>query len=110
MPVSELCFTPAIDLVRMIRNKDVSATEVMEAHLAQVDRVNPVVNAIVTYHPEQALDGARKADQAIARNEAKGPLFGLAHRPQGPWYSNQGSPDDFRFTQSSRISFRDRTN
>ena len=82
MPVSELCFTPAIDLVRMIRNKDVSATEVMEAHLAQVDRVNPVVNAIVTYHPEQALDGARKADQAIARNEAKGPLFGLpiAHK------------------------------
>ena len=82
MPVSELCFTPATDLVRMIRQKDVSVTEVMEAHLVQVDRVNPVVNAIVTYHPEQALDGARKADQAIARNEAQGPLFGLpiAHK------------------------------
>ena len=82
MPASELCFTPATDLVRMIRNKVVSVTEVMEAHLAQVDRVNPVVNAIVTYHPEQALDGARKADQAIARNETRGPLFGLpiAHK------------------------------
>ena len=82
MPVSELCFTSATDLVRMIRRKDVSVTEVMEAHLAQVDRVNPAVNAIVTYHPEQALDGARKADEAIARNEAKGPLFGLpiAHK------------------------------
>ena len=82
MPVSELCFTPAADLVRMIRRKDVSVTEVMEAHLAQVDRVNPVVNAIVTYHPEQAVDQARKADEALARNEAKGPLFGLpiAHK------------------------------
>ncbi len=82
MPVSELCFTTANDLVRMIRHKDVSVTEVMEAHLAQVDRVNPAVNAIVTYHPEQALDGARKADEAIAKNEARGPLFGLpiAHK------------------------------
>ena len=82
MPVSELCFTSATDLVRMIRRKDVSVTEVMEAHLAQVDRVNPAVNAIVTYHPEQALDGARKADEAIAQGEASGPLFGLpiAHK------------------------------
>ena len=54
----------------------------MEAHLAQVDRVNPTVNAIVTYHPDRALDQARKADEAIARNEAQGPLFGLpiAHK------------------------------
>ena len=82
MSPSELCFTPATDLVRMIRRKDVSVTEVMEAHLAQVDRVNPAVNAIVTYHPDQALEGARKADEAIARNEARGPLFGLpiAHK------------------------------
>ncbi len=82
MPVSELCYTSATDLVRMIRRKDVSVTEVMEAHLAQVDRVNPAVNAIVTYHPDQALDGARQADEAIARNEARGPLFGLpiAHK------------------------------
>ena len=82
MPVSELCFTAATDLVRMIRRKDVSVTEVMEAHLAQVDRVNPTVNAIVTYHPDRALDQARKADEAIARNEAQGPLFGLpiAHK------------------------------
>ena len=82
MSPSELCFTPATDLVRMIRRKDVSVTEVMEAHLAQVDRVNPAVNAIVTYHPDQALEGARKADEAIARNEARGSLFGLpiAHK------------------------------
>ncbi|MXZ73794.1 MAG: amidase [Gemmatimonadetes bacterium] len=82
MSPSELCFTPATDLVRMIRRKDLCVTEVMEAHLAQVDRVNPAVNAIVTYHPDQALDGARKADEAIARNEARGPLFGLpiAHK------------------------------
>ena len=56
--------------------------EVMEAHLAQIDRVNPVVNAIVTYHPDQALDNARTADEAIAKNKPIGPLFGLpiAHK------------------------------
>ncbi len=82
MSVSELCFKPAADLVRMMRNRDVSVTEVMEAHLAQVDRLNPVVNAICTFHPEQALNEARKADETIARNEARGPLFGLpiAHK------------------------------
>ena len=82
MAPSELCFTPATNLVHMIRQKDVSVMEVMEAHLAQIDRVNPVVNAIVTYHPDQALDNARTADEAIAKNKPIGPLFGLpiAHK------------------------------
>ena len=85
MPVSELCFTSATDLVRMIRRKDVSVTEVMEAHLAQVDRVNPAVNAIVTYHPEQALDGARKADEAIAQGEAGGGPSSACPSPTRTW-------------------------
>ena len=82
MPASELCFKQAVDLVRMIREKEVSVTEVIEAHLAQVEQVNPTVNAIVTYHPEKALDQARRADQAIAHNAANGPLWGLpvAHK------------------------------
>lgn len=54
----------------------------MDAHLAQIDRLNPRVNAIVTYVPEQALARARAADEALARGESVGPLHGLpvAHK------------------------------
>jgi hypothetical protein len=37
----DLCFLPATELVAMMRSKKVSAREVMQAHLAQIDRVNP---------------------------------------------------------------------
>lgn len=78
----ELCFLPATELARRIRAKDVSAQEVMTAHLAQIDRVNPQVNAIVTLLPEEAMQRARAADDALAHGSAIGPLHGLpiAHK------------------------------
>ena len=65
-----------------MRAKELSAIEVMEAHLAQIERVNPKVNAIVTFLPEQALEQARVADKALAQGEDVGPLHGLpvAHK------------------------------
>ena len=82
MPAPEICFLTANELVRLMRAKEFSALEVMEAHLAQIERVNPEVNAIVTLTPEQAIDGARAADDALARGEEAGPLIGLpvAHK------------------------------
>src|ERR1044072_5407266 len=47
MPSADLCFTAARDLARMIRDKKISAREVMAAHLAQINRINPKINAIV---------------------------------------------------------------
>jgi amidase len=78
----ELVFTTAHDLARRIRERDISALEVMEAHLAQIERINPQVNAIVTLLPERGLDGARAADAALAAGAAVGPLHGLpiAHK------------------------------
>ena len=54
----------------------------MIAHLDQIERVNPQVNAIVTLLPERAIQGARRADDALARGEPIGPLHGLpiAHK------------------------------
>ena len=82
MASRELCFLPASELTRRIRSKDLSAREVMAAHLAQVERVNPAVNAIVTLHPEASLAAARAADDALAHGEAIGALHGLpvAHK------------------------------
>jgi amidase len=72
-----LCFLPATDLARMIRKRKVSAWEVMEAHLRQIARVNPKVNAIVTMDADLALAQAKQADEALARGEARGALYGL---------------------------------
>jgi amidase len=82
MSMTDICFQQATDLARLIRSKQLSAQEVMEAHLAQIERVNPKVNAIVTLLPEQALAQARAADEALARGETAGLLHGLpiAHK------------------------------
>ena len=79
MSAGDLRFMTATELARRIRAKEVSAREVMDAHLAQIARVNPKVNAIVTLPPELALAGARAADEALARGEAVGPLLSLIH-------------------------------
>jgi len=49
----------------------------MGAYLAQIDRINPKVNAIVTLLPDQAMEQADAADEALARGEEVGPLHGL---------------------------------
>lgn len=86
MENQEICFLTAIELARHIRAKELSATEVMEAHLTQIERVNPQVNAIVTFLPEQALEQARAADEALSHGEDVGPLHGLpvAHKDLTP--------------------------
>lgn len=79
----ELCFLSATELRRLMDAREVSAAEVMEAHLAQVARVNPAVNAIVTFvPPEQALAAARASDARRVRGEPPGLLEGLpiAHK------------------------------
>ena len=83
MPETEICFMTATELARRIRERELSAREVMEAHLSQIDRVNPRVNAIVTQIPgEQALAKADAADEALARGSDVGVLHGLpvAHK------------------------------
>ncbi len=71
--MTELCFTPARTLARMIRARKVSASEVMRAFVAQIERVNPKVNAIVTFLPDEAL----KAAKALDRKKSTAPLAGL---------------------------------
>src|SRR2546425_789231 len=84
--MSDLCFLTAVELADRIRRRQVSVTEVVRAHLAQIERVNPRVNAIVTLTAERALDDAAQKDTALARGDAPGPLFGLpiAHKDLVP--------------------------
>jgi amidase len=73
----ELCFLPATELAALLRRREVSAREVVRAHLDQIERVNPQVNAIVTLVAERALEEARAADDRLAAGEPVGPLHGL---------------------------------
>jgi amidase len=80
--MSEICFLTATEMARRIRSKELSAREVLEAHLHQIERVNPKVNAIVTLVADQARQQALRLDEAAARGEFHGPLHGLpiAHK------------------------------
>jgi amidase len=78
----EICFLTATEMGRRLRAKELSAREIVAAHLRQVERVNPRVNALVTLVAEQAEAAAREADDRLARGEVTGPLHGLpvAHK------------------------------
>lgn len=74
-----LCFTSAKKLARLIRSRKLSSAEVVRAFIAQIERVNPQVNAIVTFVPERALAEAKALDRRLARPRTAqaGPLAGL---------------------------------
>jgi amidase len=72
--LDDICFTPARTLARLIRARKISATEVMRAFIAQIERVNPKVNAIVTFLPEQGLAAAKALDR---KKSFDGPFAGL---------------------------------
>ena len=86
MSSKEIVNMTATDMVDSIKNRKISVSEVMDAHLAQIDFVNPKVNAIVTLHAELRLEGAKLADEAIAKGDDLGILHGLptAHKDLVP--------------------------
>jgi amidase len=73
----DLCATPAVELARLIRARELSAAELLAAVLARIDAVNPAINAIVTLAAEQAQATAAGLDARAARGEFAGPLHGL---------------------------------
>ena len=78
MSAREICYQTATQLRQKILGGELSAREIMDAHLAQIERVNPKVNAVVTLLPERAIQGAADADEKRARGEELGPLHGLS--------------------------------
>jgi amidase len=78
MRTVDLCFTPASELARLVRRKDVSPVEITRAVLERIERVNPRLNAYCTVVPEAALKAARHAERGLARSRGPvGPLHGI---------------------------------
>jgi amidase len=65
--VTDLVFQPAVSLARLLRARKLSATELVRAFIAQIERVNPRINAIVTFLPDQALAEAKKLDRKATK-------------------------------------------
>src|SRR6185503_5954602 len=77
---TDLCFMSARDLAALIRSRQVSAREVMTAHLRQIEQINPTINAIVgKLADEDCLALADAADRVMASDDKVGALHGL------PW-------------------------
>jgi amidase len=75
--IMDIVFSSTTQLAAAIRAGHVSATEVLQAHLAQIDAHNPTINAVITLDVERAYERAREADAAVARGEFWGPLHGV---------------------------------
>ena len=77
-----IVYLSAVDMAAHIRAGRLSARELMQAHLARIEAINPKVNAIVTLHAEAAMAASLAADEAQAHGKPLGPLHGLpvAHK------------------------------
>jgi amidase len=76
MPDDSLAFLPAHELARRVRAREVSPVEVLDACMAQVERHNGEINAVVTLNPG-ARDDAAALERRLAAGEDVGPLAGV---------------------------------
>ena len=80
--MADLCAKDAVTLAGMLRRREVSAREVIAAHIARIEALDGAINAVVTRCFDAALAKAAAADALLARGESTGPLHGLpvAHK------------------------------
>jgi amidase len=78
----DLCLLPAVELARLLRSRELSARELLEASLTRIDEVDPVIGAVVSRDVEGARRRAAELDEAIVRSGPVGLLHGLptAHK------------------------------
>src|SRR5450631_79769 len=75
--MADLTFLSASQIAKQIRNKKISPVEVVEAHLARIQKLNPKINAFVHLDGERALAQARTAETAVTQNQNLGQLHGV---------------------------------
>jgi len=75
---TDICFMKAVDMAALLREKKISAREIMQAHLKQIEKINTKVNAIITHVPgEELMAQALAADESLAKGKINGLLHGL---------------------------------
>lgn len=99
--LAELTHFSAAELARLIKSKKASPVEVAEAHLARIERLNPVLNAVVTIAPD-VLIWAHQAQESLMHSDALGSLHGVPLTIKdtietGGLLSTSGSPARAKF-------------
>jgi aspartyl-tRNA(Asn)/glutamyl-tRNA(Gln) amidotransferase subunit A len=77
MDSMNLCYLSAGEVSRLIRKREVTPVEVVKAHLARVEALEPALNSFITLLPEQAMEEARVAEHEIESGQYRGPLHGI---------------------------------
>jgi amidase/aspartyl-tRNA(Asn)/glutamyl-tRNA(Gln) amidotransferase subunit A len=77
MTSDDLAYVSAADLAARIRRREISPVEVMEATIARIEKRNPSLNALIFLALEDARREAAKAEAAVMKGEALGPLHGV---------------------------------
>ena len=98
MDATELCYLSAGQLSRLIQAKEVSPVEVVQAHLARIDSLEPTLNSFITLLPDQAMAAARRAEREIGEGKYRGPLHGIPLGLKDLYYAR-----GVRNTSGSRI-------
>ena len=77
MNPTDLCYTPATELLPMLRSKALSPVELVRTVLDRIERLNPKLNVVCTLLADAALADAKRAEDAIMRGDARGALHGV---------------------------------
>jgi len=75
--MSDLTLASAVEMVRYIREKRISPVELVELHLAKIERLNPILNAFVQVDTEGVRRKARALETAVNSSESTGLLHGI---------------------------------
>ncbi|BBQ00255.1 amidase [Burkholderia sp. SFA1] len=73
----QICGMDAVALAKAVRTRELSAVEVVDAHLARMDAVEPSIHAFCTVTAQSARDAAREVDARISRGDEVGVLAGV---------------------------------
>lgn len=75
--MNDVVFLPAIVMAEQVRKKKISPIELVDAHLRQIERLNPKLNAFVQVDMERARQAAQDAETAVTHGKRLGPLHGV---------------------------------
>ncbi|MGA7398409.1 MAG: amidase [Candidatus Sulfotelmatobacter sp.] len=75
--MNDVTFLSALSMAELIQKKKISPLELVNAHLAQIERLQPKLNAFVQVDAERARHSAQDADSAVMNHVPLGPLHGV---------------------------------
>jgi Asp-tRNA(Asn)/Glu-tRNA(Gln) amidotransferase A subunit family amidase len=75
--IDDITYLSAVFMAEQIRRKRISPVELIDTHLAKIEKLNPTLNAFVHLDPDRARQAARKAEAAVLAGSPLGPLHGV---------------------------------